>query len=63
MSGLFASFSIVPCPTCGKTLTITGMKLDADPELSVKECEYCRTKFQVRKDAGGQIILEKLLPA
>jgi transcription elongation factor Elf1 len=62
--GIFASISILECPMCGTSLTVTGMVFSDESELHVKECENCRIKLQIRKDAAsGSLIIEKLRPS
>lgn len=57
--GLFASVSTHRCPRCGAPVTVTGMKLDDEPELHQVECDNCEAHLQVRQDlATGKLIIE-----
>jgi len=46
--GLFASFSIVPCPECGATILARGIyHSQAEPKLDTTRCEQCQAELQI----------------
>ncbi len=57
--GLFASFSIHRCPRCGEPVTVSGIKIDNEPELHPVDCENCKARLQARRDpATGRLVIE-----
>lgn len=48
---LFASFTGVKCPMCGRMIVASGIYHDKhEPELDVTKCGWCQTEIQVSKD-------------
>jgi len=44
---LCASLAIILFPMCGEGLSVSGIKIGKEPEITVVQCENCKTTLQV----------------